>query len=286
MRREGPSLTVKIVTDSTASIPQELCRLLGITVVPVTIHFGTETHVDGIDSTEAFYSRLAQASQPPTTSTPSAGVFLETYRQVAEGASAIISIHVMETKSALVNTAKMAAGMLADLPIQVVDSRSTTLGLGLLVIAAARMAQAGRAAGEIVERLTELVAHVDTFAAIRELTQLRRSGRVSLGQAMLANLLSVKPVLYIGQGVIEVVDKARGWPTAVERMVELAQAKVGEARIAMAVVHTNAEAEARELLERVRTRFNVAEIFVAEAGTALAAHAGPGALGLAAMRVD
>lgn len=245
-----------------------------------------EQFVDGVDPAEEFYDRLLGAEEQPTTSTPSPGAFLETYRRVAEGASAIISLHVMETKSTLVNVARMAANMLPEVPIHVVDSGTTTLGLGLLTVAAARAAHMGKAAGEIVEYLERLIPRVSIHAAIRDLTQLRRSGRVSLGQALVAGALGIKPILYIGQGVADVTGKVRGWSRSVEHMVDMALARAGDARVMLAVVHTNAEAEARELMEQIRTRFNAVETIIAEAGTALASHAGPGALGIVTMPAE
>lgn len=278
-------MNVRIVTDSTASIPAEICRALNITVVPATIHFGEDTFVDGVDPAPALYARLARGSEAPTTSTPSPGAFLEAYRKVAAEASAIISIHVMETKSSLINTARMAASMLPEVPIHVVDSRSTTLGLGLLTMAAARLAQAPHTAAELLSRLEQLIPHVHVHAAIPDLTQLRRSGRVSLGQAMVAGVLGIKPILYIGNSVVDVVDRVRGWSRAVDRMVEMALERAGEARVTLAVVHTNAEEEARHLLTAIRARFNCTEVMVTDAGTALATHAGAGALGIVTMRV-
>jgi DegV family protein with EDD domain len=274
------------VTDSSASIPQEFVQRLGITVVPCTVHFGAEVFVDGVDPTEAFYARLGAATESPTTSTPSPGDFLEAYRKAAEGASAIISIHMMETKSTLVNVARMAAKMLPEVPIHVVDSGTTTLALGLMTMLAARMAGMGKAVAEIVAHMESLVPQVSVHAAIRDLTQLRRSGRVSLGQALVAGVLGVKPILYLGQGVAEVVEKVRGWSHAVDTAVEMAVARAGNARVTLAVVHTNAEAEAHLLLEAVRSRFNAAEALVADAGTALATHAGAGALGIVTVPVD
>lgn len=274
------------MTDSTASIPRELCQALDITVVPVTIHFGADTFIDGVDPAEQFYERLEKSEQTPTTSTPSPGAFLEVYQKLAREATTIISIHIMETKSALINVARMAADMVPGVQIHVIDSQTTTLGMGLLTIAAARAVQAGKTEGEVLAALERMIPRVDAFAAIRDLTQLRRSGRVSLGAAMVAGMLSIKPILTIGHSVVEVADKVRNWPRALEQMVELVLERAGQTRVALAVVHTNAEAEARQLLEAVRHRFNIAEAMVAEAGPALAAHAGPGALGIVALQVD
>lgn len=255
-------------------------------MVTAPVHFGMDTFMEGVDPTAEFYRRLQTADVPPTTSTPSPGDFLRTYERLANEATAIVSIHLMETKSTLINVARMAADMLPHVDIHVVDSRTTTLGLGLLTLVAARGAKTGKAATEIVTHLERRIADVHVHAAIRELTQLRRSGRVSLGQALVAGVLGIRPILYIGQGMAEVVDKVRGWPRAVERMVEMAAEKAGQARVALAVVHTNAEEEAHQLLEAVRERFNTVETFIADAGSAMATHAGPGALGIVTMEVD
>ena len=279
-------MRVRIVTDSTASIPAAICREMGITVVPVPIQFGADTFVDSVDPAEEFYARLIAGEHLPTTSTPSPGTFVEAFTQAAEGDMTVIAIHVMESKSTLINTARLAAGMLPEHRIHVVDSQTTTLGLGLLVVTAARAAVRGESADQILAMVSRLIPQVDTFAVIREMTQLRRSGRVSLGQALVAGVLSIKPILYIGHSVIEVADKVRSWPRAVDQMVEMAFAKVGDARVSLAVVHTNAEREGQELLERIRHRFNCAEVLVTEAGTALAAHAGAGALGIVTLQVD
>ncbi len=274
------------MTDSTASIPAEICRRLGITVVPATIHFGTETHVDGVDSSDRFYERLDASPEPPTTSTPSPGAFLDVYRQLAAEACTIISIHVMESKSTLINVARMAAQMLPEQRILVVDSRSTTLGLGLLTMAAAKAAQLGHGVQEILTMLERMVPRTHVHAAIRQMKQLRKSGRVSLSTALIAGMLSIKPVLYLGKSMVEVVDKVRGWHPALDRITELALAHVDGAKVHLAVVHTNAREEAERLLQAVRERFDLVDAIIADAGTALASHAGPGAVGIVTMEAD
>jgi DegV family protein with EDD domain len=255
-------------------------------VVPVPILFGSSTFLDGVDPAARYYEQLQATEEPPTTSTPSPGAFMETYQRLAAEADGIISIHLMATKSGLCNAARLAADALAPGLVHVVDSQSVSLGLGMLVIEAAQMAQRGADAPAILRRLEQLIPHARLHVAVRELTQLRRSGRVSLGQALVANLLAIKPVLCAGNSLVEVADKARGWPQAVEKMVDLAVAAAGQARVRLAVVHTAAEAEARKLLERVRERFDAVEAMVADAGPALASHVGLGALGIVTLAAE
>lgn len=280
-------MTIRIVTDSSAGLPADLCKRLGIAVIPVYVQFGAHTLTDAEEGRAEFYDWLTKSEQPPQTATPSPVAFAETYRRLqADGATAIISIHMMETKSALVNVARMAAQMVPDCNVQVVDSHSATLGVGLIALLAAEAVQAGRSVAEILALLEEKRPTVHVHGAIRQMTQLRRSGRVSLSQALLAGVLAIKPIIYLGQNLVEVVAKARGWEQALARLTELALAQAGAGKVRLVILHTNCEAEAHTFLEQVRSRFAAVEILVADAGSALASHAGPGAIGIATMQMD
>jgi len=253
---------------------------LDITVFPVPVQFGGTTHLDSVDPSEQFYA-LLEGEVPPSTSTPSPGVFAATYRELADDTTEVLSIHIMESGSSLINVARMAAARLPEGKVEVADSGTTSLGMGLMVLAAARAAQAGQSLSQVAALVERLRDRACLFAAIPDLTQLRRSGRVSLGSALMAGVLSIKPVVYVGQSAIEVVAKVRGWRGALDRMVALAQDRAHGAMVQLAVVHTNALEEAEKLLELVRGRLNCSEIFVADAGPALAAHTGAGAVGIA-----
>lgn len=278
-------MTIAIVTDATASLDPALARQLGITVVSIPVRVGEESYMAGEDPPERFYSLLAGGGLPAT-SAPSPGAFAELYRQVGEWAETIISIHVAATKSAVQQSARIAAEMLPHVRIHVVDSGQVTMGLGLLAAGAARLVRAGRQAEETLDWLARAVGQTDVFAAIRDLTILRRSGRVGLGKALLAGLLNIKPVLGIHQGAIEVLDQVRSWPRAVERLVELARetAAAHSGRLQLSVVHTDCQADAEALKARVMQVFPAAQVLLAEAGPALASHAGPGALGVCLLR--
>ncbi|MCG0238896.1 MAG: DegV family protein [Firmicutes bacterium] len=278
--REATALQVAIVTDATASLPPAWIRDWKVTVLPVPVQFGQETFLDGVDPVEAFYRRI-EAGERPTTSTPAPGAFLERYKALAAaGARAIISIHVMASKSAVFQSARMAGEMLPEVPVYPVDSGSVTMGLGLLVRAAARWARAGLSAREIAQRLHAAAERVRVLVAIPDLTFLRRSGRVSLGQALVAGLLSVKPLLEVHRGAIEVVDRVRAWPRALDRLVERVQERLARGVGELAVVHTATPAVAEDLARRLAGLFPaLAEgILVTEAGAGLASHVGPGAV--------
>lgn len=276
---------IRIVTDSSAGIPPDLCEALSITVVPVPVHFGSTVFTGGVEEAGRFYELLS-SEPPPTTSTPSPAEFEELYRSLSRGGEPVLSIHIMETKSGLINAARMAAAALPAGAVTVVDSGSTSMGMGLQVLAAARAARQGATLTELRQMVARLRERAALFAAIPQLTQLRRSGRVSLSQSLVAGLLAIKPVLYVGQSRIDVVRTVRGWRQAVEQMVALAEAGAGGREVHLAVVHTNAEAAAHSLLQEIGGRFRCAEALVAEAGPALAAHAGEGALGIATLTLE
>lgn len=284
-QRIGGQALIHIVTDGSAGIPPDLCEALSITVVPVPIHFGSTVFSGGVEDAGRFYELLA-AEPPPSTSTPAPAEFEALYGSLTRGGDQVLSIHIMESKSGLINAARMAAAALPEGAVTVVDSGSTSMGMGLQVLAAARAARDGATLAELAQLVERIRERAALYAAIPQLTQLRRSGRVSLSKSLVAGLLAIKPVLYVGQSRIEVVRTVRGWRQAVEQMVALAEAGAGGRKVHLAVVHTNAEAAARSLLQEIAGRFNCAEALVAEAGPALAAHAGEGALGIATLAAD
>lgn len=279
-------MPIKIVTDSTASLPPEVAQEHDITVVPLQIQIGHETFEDGGDlSHDEFYRRLA-AGALPTTSQPTPAKFLEAYRRLFEVAESIISVHIMATASGTIQSARMAAEMLPDRDIRTVDSLTTSWGLGFLAVAAAQMAKLGRTRDEILDFLDRAKRKVNIHVVIPDLTLQRRSGRVNLGQAMMAGLLSIKPIIHFNDGKMPVVDKVRSLSRAVDRMIELAAETAGTNRVKLAVLHANAPDQARAILERVKTQFNIVEAFIAEMGSTIASHGGQGTLALATFQVD
>lgn len=259
---------------------------LGISVVPIPVLMGKETFIAGVDPLSQYYRRLSEGVLPAT-SAPSPGSFLDVYRYLAREASAIVSVHVMGEKSATLNNARLAAHMAMEtirgLRVIPVDSGNTSMGLGLLAASAARLARAGRTLEDVVHWVEQAVARTEVVAGIREMTMLRRSGRVSLTRALVAGLLKIHPVLRLTQNQIEVAELVRTWPRAVDRLVEMARQTVGDLQAQLAVVHTDCAAEAGQLAQRVRSLLGGQAVTVSDAGPALASHAGAGALGIATL---
>ncbi|HHY45430.1 MAG TPA: DegV family protein [Firmicutes bacterium] len=276
--KAGPQ--VSIVSDSASSIPKELRRQYGISLVPIWVQIGSESLKEGVDLTvDEFYKRL-DGPHMPSTSAPPPSDFVEVYRQLAKKVKDIISIHIASTASATFSVASLAAKSVPEANITVYDSGSVSMGVGFLVLEAARCALRGLKKDEILARLDSLKSRIFAFAAIPTLKYLRRSGRVSRGRAALASLLSIKPILEIKDGVIGVVDQVRTFPRALARVLDLAKGVAGKRPAVVAVIHANAPDAANEFADRVKKHLNVRELIVEEAGPTLAVHGGPGLIGI------
>ena len=274
---------IRIVTDSTADVPEEFVRDLDIVVVPVHVIFGTQSYDDGVNlSREEFYARLITADPLPTSSSPSAGEFEVTYRRLRdEGADAVVSVHVAATLSAVQNAAHMGAQAVPDLEVAIVDSSQVSMGLGWQVIEAARAARAGRSIGEILDATARVRQQVRLFAALDTLEYVRRSGRVGWATAAIGQLLKIKPIVEVRDGAVLSVDRARTRAHCLARLKELVAGQ-GALR-SLIVLHTHARDAAQALADEFKTLHSSLSdpIYVAEATTAIGTYVGPNGLGVA-----
>ncbi|HEY4687802.1 MAG TPA: DegV family protein [Anaerolineae bacterium] len=274
---------IRIVTDSTADIPDDYARELDITVVPVYVIFGAQSYQDCVTLTrEEFYQRLASANPLPTTSSPSAGDFAEVYRRLQDnGAEAVVSIHVAAKLSGVQNAARSGASAVPDLPVTIVDSEQVTMGLGWQAIEAARTARAGKSVAEIVEAVTRLKSRVRVFALLDTLEFVRRSGRVGWATAAIGQLLRVKPLVEVRDGAVLSVDRVRTRSHGIQRLKELV-AEQGPLR-SLTMLHTRAHEAASKVADEFRALYTSLRdpIHIAEATTAIGTYAGSQALGVA-----
>lgn len=277
-------MSLRIVTDSNCDLPQDLVDQHGITVVPLYINIGTESYLDGVDiSREEFYQGLPEFKVHPTTAVPSPGRFLEAYKGlVSEGATEILSIHISESLSAVVNSARVAAEEIDAVAVTVFDSGQLTLGTGLQAVAAAKAAADGRSMDEILEMLGELGSRSHVFAVLDTLEFMRRSGRLSQFQFALGSLLQMKVIIMMHDGEVS-IERVRTSKRAVERLLTLVR-EVSPLE-ELALVHTHAPARAAELKEQAATLFPEARVPLSvEVTPVIGAHIGPGAVGFAAVR--
>lgn len=272
---------VKVVTDSASGLPKDIEKEYEIIVVPIPIQVGEQSYKENVDlSAEKFYRRL-DGNVMPKTSSPSPGDFIEAYRRLAKVASEVISIHVTAKGSGTCQAAKVAADSMAEeVNVCVYDSNTVSMGAGFLSIEAAKAAFEGLDLDQIKERLDTLKHKIRAFVAIPTLKYLQKSGRLSHGQAIFGSILSIKPVIEVRDGILEVVDRVRSHPRALERVVELAADAVSSIPARVAVMHANSYEEAMKFAEQLKERINIRQLIIAEVGASLAIHGGPGMIGV------
>ena len=275
-------MNVRVVTDSTADLPQNMVDDLRIAVVPLHIYFGEEHFQDGQTITkDDFYRRLMSPGQPfPRTSAPSVGEFEAAYRALGDDTDAVVSIHLSPKLSAT-HAAATAASVTARprCRIEVVDSATASLGLGLLVVQAARMAHDGATLHEIVRATLEAIPRTKFFGVLETLEYLRRGGRIGMATALLGSLLNAKPLVGLRDGIAYPIERVRGRQRSLDRIIELAK---GSGRLAhLAVGHTTDEAGMKALALKLSDHFPCDRMLQAQCGATLGSYLGPGAFGVA-----
>jgi DegV family protein with EDD domain len=276
---------IKIVTDSTAYLPEEFVARHDIHVVPLYVHFGTEAFKEGVElSNEDFYRRLKEAPELPTTSQPSAGEFQQVYTPLVDAGHEVLTLTISSKLSGTWNSAMAAKEMMPDAPITVIDSLSTSVGLHLMIDAALEAVAAGATIQEIANQIDQMKQRMEIFFVVDTLEYLAKGGRIGNGKAFLGTLLKVKPILVLQEGAIEPLEQVRSKRKATARMLDLVEEYVDNrgsvARLAItnALVPEEAEILGQELLGR----FGCAQPLIGDLGPVIGTHTGPGCLGIAA----
>ncbi len=273
-------MSIRIVSDSTCDLPIEIAAARGITIVPCYVNIGDKSYLDGVElSREEFYTQLPRYKAFPKTAAPGIGIFLDAYRRlIAEGAEGIISIHPPARLSNLMQVAALAGHEVAPVPVAVVDSGQITLGTGILALTAARLVAEGLGMVELVTRLEDQAKRTWSIGVLSTLEFLRRGGRVSWLQSVLATLLQIKPVFGIHQGDI-FFERTRTRAVALRRLIERVTELMPLEHLS--VVHTHAPDQAEELRQLAQSLFPAdSESLCAEVAPVLGAHLGPQAVGL------
>ncbi len=271
-------MTIKIVTDSTADLPQKLIRELGIKVVPAYVRFGNELYRDGVDiSEDELYHRLLSDPVHPSTEPPTPQDFAQAYEELSKEADSIVSIHISSKLSATCNSALRGKELLqTDFPIGIIDSKLVTMGLGLLVKAASQIVKSEIALPDVVGKVNKLIPDIKILGLLDTLKYLARGGRIGRAKALLGSVLSVKPILTIKDGEIEPAGQVRGWENGVEELFSFT--KNLKSIQDMAIIYSTEDEEAAALSRRVSTFVDQDKIILARLGPVLGVHTGPGIL--------
>jgi len=272
---------IQIVTDSSCDLPRELLTRLKIAVVPLVVHFGTESYFDGELSPQAFWEKAVEGAAPQT-SRPSPGAFEKVFAGLVEGGRKVLCITLTGKHSGTTEMARLAAERFGGM-VQVFDSYSLSLGVGLQAVAAAKAAEAGCSMEEIVDLLEDVRSRIRTIVVLDTLENVRRGGRAASFIAIvdrMTRMLNIKPIVGFVEGRLQLFGVARSFRRALERVTEMVEdvGPLGD----LAVAHTQNRKKAEDVADRLAERFDFprGRILVREAGAVVASHAGLGAIGV------
>lgn len=281
-------MSVKIIGITSAGLESADAQKYGITIVPLRVNFGTETLRDGVDiSNEEFLERLAASKLFPTTSQPPVGDFLPLYQQFRAEGHEVLCVVLSNKLSGTWLSANAARLQLNDDHVAVFDTLSVSAGEALILVEAARLANAGKTLAEILSRLEAMRDQVKMCFVVDTLEYLAKGGRVGNAQAFLGAMLQMKPILEIRNGLVEGAERVRTKAKAQARLRTLiAEAVQGKTRTQICVMHTRLLDNAIELADELKQTYQLADCPIYPVSAGIAAHTGPGALGFALFAED
>lgn len=273
---------IRIVTDSTASLPEAWIREYDLVVVPLSVTFGADTYREGVEmSNDAFYDRMRVSPQLPTTSQPAVGDFYKVFDELTAKGDEVVSIHLSSKLSGTYNSAAQAAAMLPRGGVTVVETEWISLALAFQVREAARAARAGQDIQGIIDSAQRLSPKLHLYLLLETLENLKKGGRISPAKAMIGGLLNVKPILAVIHGAVEPVEQPRSKKVALRRLLDIMGTTVPfGTEIHLAFLHAQALPELTELERMVYEKYTVLEAATSEVGPTIGTHVGLGAVGI------
>jgi DegV family protein with EDD domain len=279
---------LKIVMDTAGDLPPGWQEKYQIDLIPINIIHDNKNYLQGIDiSYDDFYHIVETSNSIPSTSQPTPYQFIEFYRQIANPDDTVLSVHVTEKLSGTMDSAKKAAAELkGELDIHPFDSASGTICMGMMVRKAREMDQQGQSLEAILAKLGQIRDKMQLVFTVDTLKYASLSGRVKHLQVALASMLNVKPIIELKNGLLEMGEKVRSRNKSIALLLEKMKKKFGDKRIMVGVLHAHDVPSGMDLMEKVINQFNCAETIFSEISISLAAHFGPGTVGLAAYPLD
>ena len=272
-----------VITDSSAYIPESALAGLIVPVIPLWLLWGEESFRDGVDiQPRAFYKRLRASKTLPTSSQPTVPEFVAFYQDIAQNADTIVSVLVSEKISGTIANAQTAVDKLPDLDIHIVDSYNCSMGLGHVVLAAARAAVEGKSVDEVVAAAEEMRDKINFIFAVDTLEYLHKGGRIGGAKRLMGTALRVKPLLEFRGGQIEPMEQVRTKNKAYARLLEIAAERLGDKPMAEAtIVDIDNPVDGDAVAQMVRERFMPKVIHRSEVSPVVGTHTGPGTIGFA-----
>lgn len=274
---------VAIVADSVSNLPADLVKQYDIHIVPAIVNWEGQSLLDGIDiSTDAFYQRLRTSKELPKTSQPSPGQFAEVFEKLVSEGKSVVAITVSEALSGTYASANLALQTMPDAPIEIVDSRSASLGQGLMVLAAARAAAEGKSQAEVAAYVRSIVPRMRVMFVVDTLDYLHKGGRIGGAQRLVGSVLSIKPVLHLHDGRVEPLASVRTKTKAVQHMLDamLSEAKDSKTPVHAGAIHAAAPEAGADIAQRIREALAPVELVVTELSPTIGTNVGPGTVGV------
>lgn len=273
---------IQIITDSMTDIPKELQVRYGIKVIPLTITFGESSYLDGVDiEAEEFYIRLSNTEVLPQTAQVTPLQFQKAFEHALEDGKQILCINASSRASGTHQSALIAKDTIGSDDIQVVDTLGLCMGAGLTVIETARFIETGRSldeASDFARNYSKGIKHIFTVDTV---SYLKKGGRIAPGKALVANILNIKPILTVNNGLVEPLDKVRGSKKVINKMIELAQLSSADMKgKTVAIAHANDQDRAEELRKKMMEIMQPKEIIMSHIGCTIGTHTGPGTLAI------
>jgi DegV family protein with EDD domain len=277
---------VTVVTDSTSYLPAGLAEELNVRVVALQVQLGGRTGLEGVDVSPADVTRAMRERVAVSTSRPTPKDFSQLYKDIFDsGSESVVSLHLSSELSGTCDSARLAAREFEDGTVRVVDSRSTAMGLGFGVLAAARGAAAGLGLDEVERAARAVLESTTALFYVDSLEWLHRGGRIGAAAARFGTALAVKPLLHLSDGRIMPLEKVRTASKAIARLVQLGVAAAADHRVDVAVQHLAAPERAADLARQLQAALpQLGDLHSSEVGAAVGAHVGPGLLGIVVAR--
>ena len=275
-------MAIKVVTDSTSDLPADVAESLGIEVVPLNVHFGSDVYKDRVNlMPDAFYDKLINGDVLPTTSQPSVGEFIDVYERLGSDADGIVSVHISEKLSGTMNSARLASQQAnADCPIEVVDTFQVSMGVGICAMEAAEVANSGGNMNQVILAARNAVTRSQCFFMLETLEFLQKGGRIGKAQALIGNLLKIRPMLILQEGEVHPLGRERTRRKGIAKLVDTVKELAPIS--GLAVMYSTGQDEAQTLAQNV-SKFMIEgrEPMMLQIGPVIGTYAGPDTLGIA-----
>lgn len=275
-------MKVAVMTDSTAYITADVREKTNIHMVPLSVVFEDKSYEEEIDiTTEEFYQKVRETKQLPTTSQPSIGYVTTKLEELAKDYDAVVSIHLSSGISGTYQAVASAGEMVDGIDVYVYDSEMSCMVQGFYVLEAAKMAEQGKTAQEIIQRLDEMKETMTAYFMVDDLTNLQRGGRLSGAQALVGSLLQVKPILHFSKKLIVPFEKIRTRKKAISRIIGMLEEDADKGKdLSVVFIHGNNEASAIELRDAFLQKYPTMEATISYFGPVIGTHLGEGAIGV------